>query len=145
MYEKILVPLDGSKTAENVLPYARCFARNLRIPVELLAVVDVAEMARNVLAAEGLFLDTLIDDETRRYGNYLEGIAKNIPAGSVQYRVEKGKAAEIIVESAATEKTTPITTATHGRSGVKRWALGSVTETVVRHAASPVLVLRPGT
>ena len=36
MYSKILVPLDGSKTAENVLPLARSFARALQIPVELL-------------------------------------------------------------------------------------------------------------
>ena len=54
MYKKILVPLDGSKTAENVLPYARCFSRNLQIPIELLAVVDAAELTRNISAAEGL-------------------------------------------------------------------------------------------
>jgi Universal stress protein family len=104
MYKKILVPLDGSKTAENVLPYARCFARNLQIPVELLTVVDLSELTRNVSAAEGLFLDTLIDDETRRYDDYLKGIAKNFPTGSVQYRVGKGKAAEVIVESAGEGK-----------------------------------------
>jgi nucleotide-binding universal stress UspA family protein len=46
MYAKILVPLDGSKTAENVVPLARSFARGLQIPVELLGVVDVAERAR---------------------------------------------------------------------------------------------------
>ena len=40
MYAKILVPLDGSKTAENVVPLARSFARGLQIPVELLGVVD---------------------------------------------------------------------------------------------------------
>jgi hypothetical protein len=36
MYLRILVPLDGSKTAENVVPFARCFARSLQIPVELM-------------------------------------------------------------------------------------------------------------
>jgi len=54
MYKKILVPLDGSKTAENMLPYARCFSRNLQIPIELLAVVAAAELTRNISAAEGL-------------------------------------------------------------------------------------------
>ena len=104
MYSKILVPLDGSKTAENVLPFVRCFARSLQIPVELMAVVDLAGMARGVSAAEGLFLDTLIDDEIRRYGNYLKGVAKNFPVGGVQCTVGKGKAAEVIIESAAAEK-----------------------------------------
>ena len=72
MYSKILVPLDGSKTAENVLPFARCFARSLQIPVELMAVVDIMEMARNISAVEGLFFNTLIDDETRRYCQLLK-------------------------------------------------------------------------
>src|SRR4030095_3312678 len=84
MYSKILIPLDGSKTAENVLPFARCFARSLQIPVELLAVVDMAEMARNVSAAEGLFLDTLIEDEARRYADYLKGAGKNFPTREVR-------------------------------------------------------------
>jgi nucleotide-binding universal stress UspA family protein len=53
MYKKILVPLDGSKTAENMLPYARCFSRTLQIPIELLAVVDAAELTRNISAAGG--------------------------------------------------------------------------------------------
>ena len=43
MYSKILVPLDGSKTAEKVLPYARYLADKFKVPVELLAVVDIAE------------------------------------------------------------------------------------------------------
>ena len=50
MYSKILVPLDGSKTSEKVLPYARHLAGRLKIPVELLAVLDIAEMATHVSA-----------------------------------------------------------------------------------------------
>jgi nucleotide-binding universal stress UspA family protein len=141
MYKKILVPLDGSKTAENVLPYARYFARNLQIPVELLAVVDVVEMTRNISAAEGLFLDTLIDHEAQCYHDYLKEIGKNFPMGCVQYRVEKGKAAEIIVESAK-EMSTLIAMATHGRSGLNRWLVGSVAEKVLRAAANPLLLVR---
>ena len=142
MYSKILVPLDGSKLAENVLPFARCVARSLQIPVELLAVVDVAEMARNISAAKGLFLDTLIDHETRRSGNYLNGIAKNLPVGGVHCTVGKGKAADVIIESAAAEKNTLIAMATHGRSGLNRWLLGSVAEKVLRGASNPLLLVR---
>lgn len=142
MYSKILVPLDGSKTAENVLPFVRCFARSLQIPVELMAVVDLAGMARGVSAAEGLFLDTLIDDETRRYDNYLRAVAKNFPVGGVQCTVGKGKAADVIIESAAAEKNTLIAMATHGRSGLNRWLLGSVAEKVLRDASNPLLLVR---
>jgi len=142
MYSKILVPLDGSKTAENVLPLARCFARSLQIAVELMAVVDMAEIARNVTAVEGLFFNTLIDDETRRYSNYLKGVAKNFPVGEVQCTVSKGRAADVIIESAAAEKETLIAMATHGRSGLNRFLLGSVAEKVIRGASNPLLLVR---
>ena len=48
MYSKILIPLDGSKTAEKALPYARYLAGKFKVPVELLAVVDIAEMASHM-------------------------------------------------------------------------------------------------
>ncbi|MBM2805875.1 MAG: Universal stress protein, partial [Deltaproteobacteria bacterium] len=50
MYSKMLIPLDGSKTAEKVLPYARYLAGKLKIPIELLAVIDIAEMATHIAA-----------------------------------------------------------------------------------------------
>jgi nucleotide-binding universal stress UspA family protein len=143
MYSKILVPLDGSNTAENVLPLARCFARSLQIPVELLGVVDIAEMARRHVAADpASMIRTLVDDATRRFGDYLERVAKNFPIGKVQCTVRRGNAAEAIIESAAAEKQTLIAMATHGRSGLDRWLLGSVAEKVLRAASNPTLVVR---
>ncbi len=143
MYSKILVPLDGSKTAENVLPLARCFDRSLQIPVELLGVVDIAEMARrHVVADPASMIRTLVDDATRRLGDYLEQVAKNFPIGKVQCTVRRGNAAEAIIESAAADNQTLIAMATHGRSGVDRWLLGSVAEKVLRGASNPTLVVR---
>ena len=60
----------------------------------------------------------------------------------MQYRVGQGKAAEIIVESAAKETTTLVAMATHGRSGLNRWLVGSVAEKVLRAAANPLLLVR---
>ena len=59
MYSKILVPLDGSKTAEKVLPYARYLAGQVTVPVELLAVVDIAEVASHMASEKARFLDTI--------------------------------------------------------------------------------------
>jgi nucleotide-binding universal stress UspA family protein len=140
MYSKVLVPLDGSKTAENVLPYARCFARSLQMPVELMAVVDAIEMDHHVSVAESS--DALIDDETRRCGNYLQQVAKNFPVSGARCTVEKGKAADVIIESAAAEKETLIAMATHGRSGLNRWLMGSVAEKVLRGSSNPLLLVR---
>ena len=142
MYSKILVPLDGSKTAENALPLARCFARSLQIPVELLCVVDLAEMGRQIAADQAAMLRTLVDDGTRRFGDYLERVAKKFPIGNVQCTVRKGNAAEAIIESAAADKEALIAMATHGRSGLDRWLLGSVAEKVLRGASNPILVVR---
>jgi nucleotide-binding universal stress UspA family protein len=142
MYNKILVPLDGSRIAENALPYARALARGLKVPVDLLCVIDLAEMVRDVSTAEGLFLDTLAEDETRRRGEYLNGIAKSFSGAQVQCRIEKGEAASIIIESAAAEKDTLVCLATHGRSGLNRWLLGSVAEKVLRGASAQLLLIR---
>lgn len=142
MYAKILVPLDGSKTAENVVPLARSFARGLQIPVELLGVVDVAEMARHGPPSQASMIRSIVDDATGRFDDYLERVAKNFLVGKVQCTVRKGNAADAIIESAAAEKQTLIAMATHGRSGLDRWLLGSVAEKVLRGASNPTLVVR---
>ena len=56
--------------------------------------------------------------------------------------VRHGNAAEAIIESAAAEKETLIAMATHGRSGLDRWLLGSVAEKVLRAASNPTLAVR---
>ncbi len=142
MYAKILVPLDGSKTAENVVPLARSFARGLQIPVELLGVVDVAEMARHGPPSQASMIRSIVDDATRRFDDYLERVAKNFLIGKVRCTVRKGNAAEAIIEAAGAEKQTLIAMATHGRSGLDRWLLGSVAEKVLRGASNPTLVVR---
>jgi nucleotide-binding universal stress UspA family protein len=141
MYKKILIPLDGSEPAEKVLPYSRALAERLGIPVELLAVVDFTELARSVSTADGLFLDRLAKDEARRSGVYLAGISESFPGIATRWLVKQGRAADIIVEMAAAEKDTLIMMATHGRSGLNRFFLGSVTEKVLRATSSPLLVV----
>ena len=140
MYKKILVPLDGSKTAENVLPLARSFARSLQIPVELLAIIDIAEITRHRTPDQTSMLRTLVDDTTRRFESYLKDVGKNFPTGAVRHAVRNGNAAEAIIEAA--EKETLIAMATHGRSGLDRWLLGSVAEKVLRGTSNPLLLVR---
>ena len=142
MFSKVIVTLDGSKTAENVLPHARALARGLNIAVDLISVIDLVEMARSVSAAEGLFLDTLAEDETRTRGRYLEDIAKSFAAARVECHVLKGNPESVIVESAASDKDALIAMATHGRSGLNRWLLGSVAEKVLRGTSNSLLLIR---
>ena len=142
MYTKILVPLDGSAVAEQVLPYVRTLAGGLKIPVELMGVVDMAELDSHISAEKGRYLDTLIEDSVRCSGEYLKGVAQTFPRASVSFAVEEGRAAEVIIAKAVADKETLITMATHGRSGINRWLLGSVAEKVLRGSANPLLLVR---
>jgi nucleotide-binding universal stress UspA family protein len=142
MYSKIVVPLDGSAAAECALPLVRALARRLAIPVELLGVIDLREISRSVSAAEGLFIDRLAEDESRHSTEYLSKIAKSLGPATAATRCEKGAAAETIVETAAADKNSLIVMATHGRSGLNRFLLGSVAEKVLRVSSNPVLLVK---
>ena len=142
MYSKILVPLDGSKTAEKVLPYARYLVSKFKVPVELLAVVDIAEVASHMTSEKARFLDTIIEDAVRYSTSYLRGIATTFTDTEVRCSVERGKPEETIIEKAATDKAMLITMATHGRSGLNRFLLGSVAEKVLRGTVNPLLLIR---
>lgn len=141
MYSQILV-LDGSKTAEKALPYARALASKLKLPVELLAVIDIAEMAKRISAEKARYLATLIENNIRTSEKYLSAVAGTFRDVSVKSTVEKGSAEEVIIDKAAADKGTLINMATHGRSGINRWLLGSIAEKVLRGATNPVLLIR---
>ena len=142
MYTKILVPLDGSKTAENVLPYARTLAGGLKIPVELVGVIDIAELATHISAEKARFLNTMVEDGVQRSLEYLRGVATTFPSGNVQCSVEKGRAEDVIIAKGEADTAMLIAMATHGRSGMNRWLLGSVAEKVLRGTANALLLIR---
>jgi nucleotide-binding universal stress UspA family protein len=142
MYSKLLIPLDGSQTAEKVLPYARYLAGKFRIPIELLAVVDIAEMAAHLSADRARFLDTMVEDGVKHSTVYLRGVASTFPGADVKCSVERGRAEEVIVEKGDADRAMMITMATHGRSGLNRFLLGSVAEKVLRGTATPLLLIR---
>jgi nucleotide-binding universal stress UspA family protein len=144
MYTKILVPLDGSNTAEKVLPYARSLSGALKLPVELLAVIDLSEMAAHVAAGKARYLDSMIEAGVRGSEEYLQRIAGTFTSADVKCTVEKGRPHEVIIERAAADKSTLVSMATHGRSGLNRWLLGSVTEKVLRTTSNPLLLVRAG-
>jgi len=141
MYSKLLVPLDGSKTAEAVLPRASYLATALKIPMELLAVVDLAEMAVHLPAANARMFDSIVETEVAHSGRYLQKIADSFAGMDVHCTVEKGRAQEVIAAK-GTGASILTAMATHGRSGLGRMLLGSVTEKILRVTSNPLLVVR---
>jgi nucleotide-binding universal stress UspA family protein len=131
MYKKILVPLDGSKLAEQILPYARSFAEAYVSPVELLRINDPE--------IRPPFWPPLPGREYLK-----EAAARYLPASlPVDYVEEEGKPATVIVDHAQRDSACLIAMATHGLSGMRRWLLGSVASKVVQTAVNPLLLIRP--
>ncbi len=153
----VLIPLDGSALATQALPHARLVARLLAARIVLVHVVLETEI-RSLLKQEvglpaytGISYTTVWQREEELYARlrqqgegYLHQIADDLAAEgfAVQVDVHFGAPAPCIVASACTHAATMIVMATHGYGGLRRWALGSVTDRVVQSSNVPVLVVR---
>jgi nucleotide-binding universal stress UspA family protein len=142
MYTRMLIPLDGSKVAEQVLPYARYLAKALATPVELLGIVDPVPLADFSEVWQGHDVNRLVAEEMSGTTQYLETTARSFPGGHVKTTILRGTPEEVIIEKAAADENTLIVMATHGRSGIQRWLLGSVTDKVLHGATNHLLLVR---
>ena len=142
MYSKLLIPLDGSKTSEKVLPFARILAGTLKLPIELLEVVDIGAATAHIAADKARYLDTIIAEGESASREHLDEIAATFGGLPVSCKVERGRPADVIIERAEAEKGTLIAMATHGRSGINRWMMGSVAEKVLRGTTTPLFLVR---
>jgi nucleotide-binding universal stress UspA family protein len=140
MYQRVLLPLDGSELAEVALSYAKGIAGRLGLEVLLLHVAGKGE-------AESLPLHRAYIDQAserlRREMAEVQGKTGSEPV-VVKGEVAVGYPAEEILRYAGEKEVDLILMATHGRSGVRRWVLGSVADKVLRSAALPVLLIRAG-
>lgn len=145
MFHKIVVPLDGSKLAEQAIEPALTLAKDVN--GELILVQ--APMAESVvyesqMAYSGVLVEHSTADAYQEARTYLQEMQEKIrhPNVIVRRLVLEGDIAGSIVDVATEEDADLIVMSTHGRSGLDRLLLGSVTERVLRHAPCPVLALR---
>lgn len=145
MFSRIVVPLDGSELAEGVLPHVRPLARKLGIPIVLLRVVDPVRVVDWADPGSSLFSDEVLAEMDSKAGGYLEKVAQPLRAAglTVSCQVREGEPASAIVEEVEKEPNSLLAMSTHGRSGITRWVLGSVTDKVLRAINMPMLVIRP--
>jgi nucleotide-binding universal stress UspA family protein len=166
MYNKILVPLDGSKLAECALPYAEELARGCGTEEVILVSVTERIQGFRVLEGEGQpiakptggwvepskalgqrLVPEAFGKKEKQAQRYLERIAKTMAAKGINVSTEVllWKPAEAIVGYAKQYECDLIVMASHGRSGPSRWAYGSVADKVLRSSCIPVLIIRaPG-
>ena len=149
MFNKIMVPLDGSELAECVLPHVEAFVSQCQI--RTIVFVRVLETITPAVAGEyAINVEDLESREESRKAaaeEYLEQIIGRIAPGNstLEKTVLIGRVADKLSEYAETNDVDLILMATHGRSGVSRWVRGSVAERILRAASVPVLMVRaPG-
>jgi len=153
----ILVPLDGSALAEQALPYVRLFAPLLHAGVCLLRVVPDAEIEHVIASIAAQLGDgwPLSDIRRARFARAIVGrharhylVAQAAPLRAdgleVQMIVRTGAPADGIIDVARQTSSRLIAMASHGWSGLNRWAIGSVTDKVVQATTTPVLIVRSG-
>lgn len=145
MYTRVIVPLDGSAVAEQVLPEATELAKLSGAEVHLVRVVDSRTLEQ--LGGEGMMWDagtitSLLDEEEQAAVAYVKEVAGRLKSENVEATTEVRRGPVVSSLLAATKTGDLIAITTHGRSGLKRWFLGSVAEDLVRRAPVPVLVVR---
>ena len=150
MYERILVPLDGSKIGEAALPSVEEIVSkltpNVKTEVTLLQVLP--SMTHYVAAGEASveisYSEKEIELIKKRAKSYLDKAAKEFKSkgAAVKTKVTTGSVAEEIIKVADETKADLVAMSTHGRHGLSRWAFGSVTDKVMRAGNFPVLVVR---
>ena len=143
MPKNILVPTDLSEGAEEALDYACELARQFGATVHLLNVIGIPVLGVPELGVA--LTSTVIDSLVRDNQVALEALAdrKRSLAPIGQSLLRTGDARSVINQTAKELGADLIVMSTHGRRGVTRALLGSVTETVVRTAPCPVLTVRP--
>ena len=143
MYNKILVPLDGSKRAEKILPHVEELARRYKAKVIFLQVVEY----KAIPTTEGAFInltDQEFDQAKKQAETHLagiQGVFRELKIES-QSRVIYGSAVEGIINIAALEDVDLIALASHGRGGLARVFYGSVAAGLLHRVDRPLLIIR---
>jgi len=141
-YEKILVPLDGSKISEAILPEIEKLASAFGASICLLYVVPTPIFPQTMEPV--VQFETIAEALTKEGEEYLRKIEKRLKdkGFTVESHLQHGNEAQRILEQSNHKDIGLIAMSSYGRSGVSHWLLGSVAEKVVRHATKPILLVR---
>jgi nucleotide-binding universal stress UspA family protein len=143
MYDTILVPLDGSKRAEAILPHVQAFGRSAQSKVILLTALE----HKIFISAEGIQSQLEAGEMERRMKaaeDYLGNLTEEFRRMDIQteYKVVYGPAVDVIIQAAEDEDAGLIAIASHGRSGLGRVFYGSIAAGLLQRVDRPLLVIR---
>jgi nucleotide-binding universal stress UspA family protein len=142
MYQKVLVPLDGSDLAECALSHAKGMVKEgYAGEIIVLNVIDIPAS----IFAEGIDAGDIQKAQLAASRKYLKEMQDRLRAEGLEIKAEilKGQAAQAIADYAQQNGVELIVIATHGYSGMKRLMFGSVALRVLHDSRVPVLLIRP--
>ena len=146
MFKQILVPLDGSTRAEQALPVATRLARASSGSIVLMQVANFPMDYGGGYTQAPLLTEQMIETELDNVDNYLKTVATSDAFAGISIKTEAmfGQPLQDILSVAESRRVDLIVICSHGRTGLKRWALGSVAQALAHQSPVPILVLREG-
>jgi nucleotide-binding universal stress UspA family protein len=146
-FDRVVVPVDGSELAEQVLTHVVPMACGLGLTVELVSVISARAEFRQMAVPEvyNPAYEDIAKQAEEDSSRYLAQLAASLRAqgvAAVEERLLHGDPTACIIDAASETPDRLVAMTTHGRSGIGRWVLGSVADRVVRNSGDPVLLVR---
>jgi nucleotide-binding universal stress UspA family protein len=144
MYQTILVPLDGSRRAERILPHVEALTQKFGAKLVLLQVVEPLVVGMSPYNMGTVFITGEIERRTREAKEYLDALQGTLRKTNIEARtqVEYGPVVATILDVADQHNVDLIALASHGRTGLARVFYGSVAAGILNRADRPLLVIR---
>ena len=143
MFNKILVPLDGSEAGKVALPYVRELSKKLKSEVILLQVVAPGQHVHTVGGLDYvLFADQQVESMKAQAKQYLEKVSRELTGTTIRSEVRVGDASREIIKFTDETNISLVAISTHGHSGIRQWIFGNVTHKILQTSNTPVLLVK---
>jgi nucleotide-binding universal stress UspA family protein len=145
MFHKILVPLDGSKFSESIIPIARGLTSDHKGELDLILMTVIEPFRNQPFRLGDDWNDKMKGEAEKAARNYLDQLAEKLKSDGInaQVVIRDGDPAQAIMDFATKSGVDLIVMSTHGRSGISRLVFGSVADRIIHHSIVPVLISAP--
>jgi nucleotide-binding universal stress UspA family protein len=146
IFAKLLLPLDGSAAGETALPYVLEIAAKLKSKVTLLSVIESGQRVHTIGGLDFIrFPEQQVQKMRQDLSAYLDGAVKKFRDRGVEARAEltTGHAAEEIIKRAKAAGARLVAMSSHGKSGLREWVFGSVSNKVLHAGKAHLLLVKP--
>lgn len=144
-FNKILMPLDGSQIGEAALPYVSEIAQKLGSEVTVFSVVESGQHVHTIGGQNFVrYTEQQVESMRAETMRYQVAVSKKLTDSGINVRsiVAEGNAAAEIIKFSKADNSRLIAMSSHGRSGMRSWVFGSVSNKVLHNSKTPLLIVR---